>query len=39
MLIVNVKRKCVCCECNGKGGSKVDKCNGCDGRGVVNKMV
>ncbi len=39
MLHVNVQRKCICADCNGMGGSKVDQCMECKGRGVVTKMV
>ena len=29
-----------CCEsCDGKGGSKIDICDGCNGQGMVRKMV
>jgi len=36
---VNVDRKVLCDGCNGKGGSEVEKCTSCKGRGVVIKMV
>ena len=36
---VDVDRKILCNGCNGKGGSEVEKCTGCKGRGVVIKMV
>ena len=36
---VDVDRKVLCEGCNGKGGSEVEKCTGCKGRGVVIKMV
>lgn len=36
---VTVDRKTLCEGCNGKGGSEVEKCTGCKGRGVVIKMV
>ena len=36
---VDVDRKVLCQGCNGKGGSEVEKCTGCKGRGVVVKMV
>lgn len=36
---VDVDRKVLCEGCSGKGGSEVEKCTGCKGRGVVIKMV
>jgi len=36
---VDVDRKVLCEGCNGKGGSEVEKCGSCKGRGVVIKMV
>ena len=36
---VDVDRKVLCEGCSGKGGSQVEKCTGCKGRGVVIKMV
>lgn len=39
MVNLNVTRDKVCIDCNGKGGSKVDKCTKCKGKGVVVKMV
>lgn len=34
-----VTRARICIDCNGKGGSKVDKCTKCEGKGVMIKMV
>lgn len=39
MAHVDVDRKVLCEGCNGKGGSEVEKCGGCKGRGVVVKMI
>ena len=39
LLKVKIKRKVICQDCNGKGGSKVDTCSDCKGRGVVKRMV
>lgn len=39
MATVDVNRKVLCAGCNGKGGSQVEKCPSCKGRGVVIKMV
>jgi len=39
MAHVDVDRKVLCEGCNGKGGSEVEKCTGCKGRGVVVKMI
>ena len=39
MAHVDVDRKALCEGCNGKGGSEVEKCGGCKGRGVVVKMI
>lgn len=36
---VDVARKTLCDGCHGKGGSDVEKCTGCKGRGVVVKMI
>lgn len=39
MAHVDVTRKALCEGCHGKGGSEVEKCTPCKGRGVVIKMV
>lgn len=39
MAHIDVTRKTICQDCNGKGGAKVEKCNKCKGNGVVMKMV
>lgn len=36
---VDVERNVKCQGCNGKGGSDVEKCTPCKGRGVVVRMV
>ena len=39
MLIVNVDRKVLCNECEGKGGKDPKTCGDCKGKGVVTRMV
>lgn len=39
MAHVETNRKIICGDCSGKGGSKVEKCGPCKGKGVVVKMV
>lgn len=39
MINLDITRKVVCAACNGKGGSKVEKCSGCKGKGKVMKMT
>jgi DnaJ-class molecular chaperone len=39
---VNLKKKCICTDCNGSGGlykSSIIICNGCDGHGHISKVV
>lgn len=39
MLHVEVERKRVCLDCSGKGGSEVQICKKCKGKGIVVKLV
>lgn len=39
MVNVNVERKCICNDCNGKGGSQVQTCHKCKGKGIVVKLI
>lgn len=39
VLKVRTKRQKLCEECDGKGGSKVTKCDKCKGQGVQVRMV
>lgn len=39
MLYVDHKRKRLCVECHGEGGSNSKKCTTCKGQGMVNKMM
>ena len=36
---LEVERKRVCLDCNGKGGSEVQTCKKCKGKGIVVKLV
>lgn len=36
---VNITRKRNCEGCDGKGGSKVNTCSPCKGRGIVEKVM
>lgn len=39
LAVIETTRKVLCAECNGRGGSKVEKCDKCRGQGVVLRMV
>lgn len=39
MAHVETSRKVLCLDCNGKGGSKVEKCSKCKGRGSIMRTV
>lgn len=39
LLAVETTRKVLCADCQGRGGSKVERCAKCRGKGVVTRMV
>ncbi len=39
MAKVNVNRKVVCSECDGKGGTEVTTCGPCKGKGIIVKLI
>jgi DnaJ family protein A protein 2 len=39
MLKIPIERKRVCETCDGKGGSKVNTCAPCKGKGMIEKMI